>query len=112
MSYETILFSKEDAVAMIKFNRPKALNAINFDVIREVNDALDEIEQDPSVKVLVLTGEGGKAFVAGADISHMVNLSPIQAREFSRAGQEMLFRLESLSIPVIACVNGFAKVTW
>ncbi len=108
MSYETILFSKEDAVAMIKFNRPKALNAINVDVIREVNDALDEIEQDPSVKVLVLTGEGGKAFVAGADISHMVNLSPIQAREFSRAGQEMLFRLESLSIPVIACVNGFA----
>lgn len=108
MSYDTILFSKEDAVAVIKFNRPKALNAINVDVIREVNKALDEIEQDQAIKVLVLTGEGEKAFVAGADISHMVNLSPVQAREFSRAGQEMLFRLERLSIPVIACVNGFA----
>ncbi|MFO7785400.1 MAG: enoyl-CoA hydratase/isomerase family protein [Thermodesulfobacteriota bacterium] len=108
MSYDTILFSKEDAVGVIKFNRPKALNAINVDVIREINKALDEIEQDSTVKVLVLTGEGDKAFVAGADISHMVNLSPIQAREFSRAGQEMLFRLERLSIPVIACVNGFA----
>lgn len=108
MSYETILFSREDAVAVIKFNRPKALNAINVDVIRETNRALDEIEQDSTLKVLVLTGEGDKAFVAGADISHMVNLSPIQAREFSRAGQEMLFRLERLPMPVIASVNGFA----
>jgi enoyl-CoA hydratase len=95
-------------VAVIKFNRPKALNAVNPDVIREMNDAIEEIEQDPAVKVLVLTGEGDKAFVAGADISHMVNLTPLQSREFSRAGQEMLYRIEHLPIPVIACVNGFA----
>ena len=108
MPYENILFTQEDTVAVIKFNRPKALNAINPDVIREVNEALGEIEQDPAVKVLVLTGEGDKAFVAGADISHMVNLTPLQAREFSRTGQDMLFRLERLPVPVIACVNGFA----
>ncbi len=108
MPYDTILFTREDGVAVIKFNRPKALNAINPDVVREMNEALGEIEEDPTVKVLILTGEGEKAFVAGADISHMVNLTPLQAREFSRAGQEMMFRLERLPVPVIACVNGFA----
>ncbi len=108
MSYDNILFTKEEAVAVITFNRPKALNAINPDVVREMNSALEEIEQDPTIKVLVLTGAGEKAFVAGADISHMVNLTPLQAREFSRAGQEMLFRMEKLPVPVIACVNGFA----
>jgi len=108
MAYETIVFSKEEDVAIIKFNRPKALNAINPDVLSEVNDALDEIEGDTTVRVLVLTGEGEKAFVAGADISHMVKLSPLQLRKFSTAGHDVLFRLESLPIPVIACVNGFA----
>ncbi len=108
MSYENIVFTKDEAVGVIKFNRPKALNAINADVIREANAALDEVEADSSIKVLVLTGEGEKAFVAGADISHMVNLSPLEGRGFSRAGQDLLFRLERLPIPVIACVNGFA----
>ncbi len=108
MSYDTILFTREDAVAVIKFNRPKALNAISPDVLREVNEALEEIEEDSTIKVLVLTGEGEKAFVAGADISHMVNLTPLQARAFSRYGHDTLFRMEQLPIPVIACVNGFA----
>ena len=108
MAYDNIIFEKEGDVAILKFNRPKALNAINPDVIREVHDALDRMETDRSIRVLVLTGEGDKAFVAGADIAHMVNLSPLQARQFSRDGQELLFRLEKLPIPVIACVNGFA----
>lgn len=108
MDYQNIIFDVEEGVAVLKFNRPKALNAINTDVLAEVNDALDKIESDPSVKVLVLTGEGEKAFVAGADIGHMVNLSPLQFRKFSRDGQELLFRLERLPIPVMACVNGFA----
>jgi enoyl-CoA hydratase len=73
-----------------------------------MNDALDKIISDKTIKVLILTGEGEKAFVAGADIAHMVNLSPLQLKEFSRNGQEILFRLEKLPIPVIACVNGFA----
>jgi enoyl-CoA hydratase len=108
MPYENIIFNIEEDVALIKFNRPKALNAINPDVLAEVNHALDQIEGDASVRVLVLTGEGEKAFVAGADIAHMVNLSPLQGRKFSRDGQELLFRLERLPIPVVACVNGFA----
>ena len=108
MAYENIIFETEGGVAVIKFNRPKALNAINPDVLTEVNRALESIENDPSIKVLILTGEGEKAFVAGADISHMVNLSPLEAREFSRSGHELAFRFEKLPIPVIACVNGFA----
>jgi len=108
MDYTNILFIKEGNIAVIKFNRPKALNAVNPDVFHEMNDALDTIASDKTIKVLILTGEGEKAFVAGADIAHMVNLSPLQLKEFSRNGQELLFRLERLPIPVIACVNGFA----
>jgi enoyl-CoA hydratase len=108
MDYTNILFSKEGSIAILKFNRPKALNAINPDVFAEMNDALDKILMDKTIKVLILTGEGEKAFVAGADIAHMVNLSPLQLKEFSRNGQDLLFRLEKLPIPVIACVNGFA----
>ncbi|MEJ2024568.1 MAG: enoyl-CoA hydratase-related protein [Deltaproteobacteria bacterium] len=108
MTYENIIFEKDGNIAVIKFNRPKALNAINPDVLKELNDALDDIESDGDTKVLILTGEGEKAFVAGADISHMVKLSPLEGRTFSREGQNILFRLEQLPIPVIACVNGFA----
>ncbi|MFC1819993.1 enoyl-CoA hydratase-related protein [Thermodesulfobacteriota bacterium] len=108
MDYSNIIFDVKDNIAVIKFNRPKALNAINPIVFNEANDALDKVARDSSVKVLILTGEGEKAFVAGADISHMSDLSPLQAREFSRNGQDFLFRLEKLPIPVIACVNGFA----
>jgi len=108
MAYKNIIFEKQGKVAVIKFNRPKALNAINPDVLAEVDKALDEIAADASLGALILTGEGNKAFVAGADIAHMISLTPLQARKFSRDGQEALFRLESLPIPVIACVNGFA----
>ena len=108
MAYENIIFEMDGEVAVIKFNRPKALNAINPDVLAEVHQALDKIESDSTVKVLILTGEGEKAFVAGADISHMANLNPLEARKFSCSGQKLLFRLEKLPLPVIACVNGFA----
>jgi len=108
MNYENIIFEIDETVAVIKFNRPKALNAINPDVLEEVGKALDNIEENKSVRVVVLTGEGEKAFVAGADIAHMVKLDPLKARSFSRQGQELLFRLEKLPLPVIACVNGFA----
>ena len=108
MDYKNIIFDVKGNVAVLKFNRPKALNAINKDVFHEVNDAIDRIEKDSSIKVLILTGEGEKAFVAGADIAYMLDLSPLQAKKFSRDGQDLLFRLERLPIPVIACVNGFA----
>lgn len=108
MSYENIIFENDENVAIIKFNRPKSLNAVNTEVLAELADALNKIEHDPNIGALILTGEGEKSFVAGADISQMVNLDPIQLRKFSRDGQEILFALEELPIPVIACVNGFA----
>jgi len=108
MAYENIIFETEGNVAVIKFNRPKALNAINTDVVKELERALDEVEGNPSIRVLILTGAGDKAFVAGADISLMVNLDPLQLREFSVDLHNVGFRMEGLPIPVIACVNGFA----
>jgi enoyl-CoA hydratase len=108
MAYENIIFETDGNVAIIRFNRPKALNAINLDVVKDVQKALDEVEADSSIRVLILTGAGGKAFVAGADISMMVNLAPLQLREFSVALHDLGFRLEGFPMPVIACVNGFA----
>ena len=108
MSYENIIYEKEDAIVTIRFNRPKALNAIDPTTLEEFSDALNEVEGDSSVKVLIVTGEGEKAFVAGADISVMAGLSPLELRAFSISAHELLFRLEKLPIPVIACVNGFA----
>ncbi len=108
MAYENIIFEKADAVATIKFNRPKALNAIDPTTLAEFSDALATIEKDDSVRALIITGEGDKAFVAGADISVMVNLTPLELRAFSANAHELLFRLEKLPIPVIACVNGYA----
>jgi len=108
MEYTTIILEKEDNIGIIKFNRPKQLNAINNEMINELNNALDDVLSDNKIKVLILTGQGGRAFVAGADISYLANLSVLEARRFVRDGQELFFKIESLPIPVIACVNGFA----
>ncbi len=108
MSFENIIYEEDGNIAIIKFNRPKALNAINPGVLAEVIEVLDKIEADGVIKVLVMTGNGDKAFIAGADISHMAGFSPLQGRQFAEEGQQLLFRLESLPIPIIACVNGFA----
>jgi enoyl-CoA hydratase len=89
MDYKTIIYEVQGKVAAIKFNRPKALNAINSDMLTELSDAIDRIESDPSVRVLVLTGEGERAFVAGADIAHLASLTPLEGRDFSRQGQDL-----------------------
>jgi enoyl-CoA hydratase len=108
MTYETIIFERQDEIAIVRFNRPKVLNAINPTLVTEMGDALDKIKADTAIKVLILTGEGDKAFVAGADIASMKDYTPLEGKFFSRQGQELLFQLEALPIPVIACVNGFA----
>jgi len=108
MTYENIIFEIDGEIAVIRFNRPKALNAVNRDVVQEILNALDEVAANSSIRVLILTGEGGKAFVAGADISQMVTLDPLQLRNFSVSLHEVGFRMEQLPIPIIACVNGFA----
>lgn len=108
MGYENILFEVKDRVGVLTFNRPKALNALNPKTLDELDDVIERVRRDESIRVLVLTGAGEKAFVAGADISEFPKMNPLQARVFAEKGQEIFFKLEQLPIPVIACVNGFA----
>ena len=108
MAYEDILFEVEDGIATLTFNRPKVLNALKMGTLTEVGEAIRTIEDDDEVRALILTGAGDRAFVAGADIKELQKLNPISAKRFAVQGQDVLFALEHLSIPVIACVNGFA----
>jgi len=108
MSYENIIYELEGNVCVIKFNRPKVLNAINSDLLFELENAIKVIAEDQDIKVLILTGEGNKAFIAGADIGTMKKFTPLEAKRFAQNGQRIISLLESLPIPVIACVNGFA----
>jgi enoyl-CoA hydratase len=108
MSYETITHEVEGNIAIIRFNRPKVLNAINRTVVVELKDAVEKVAADKPIKVLILTGTGDRAFISGADIAFMRDFTPLEGRAFSNEGKEVLFQLESLPIPVIACVNGFA----
>jgi enoyl-CoA hydratase len=108
MSYENILFEIRDGVGILTFNRPKALNALNPATLDEVEDVLERAAGDDSIRVLVFTGAGEKAFVAGADINEFASMNPLSARLFAEKGQEIFFKIERLPKPVIACVNGFA----
>ena len=108
MSYENILYQVEEGIARITFNRPKALNALNNALLNELDCALDGIDADEDIRVLVLTGAGEKSFVAGADITEINTLTTIQAKHFATLGHRIIGKLQKLSIPVIAAVNGFA----
>jgi enoyl-CoA hydratase len=108
MAYENISLSVEEGIAILKVNRPKVLNALNRATLLEIQRALKELEKDPGVRVLIITGEGEKAFVAGADISEMAPMNPKEALEFSKLGHETLSLLEDFPCPVIAAVNGYA----
>lgn len=108
MSFEHIIFESTTPVATILFNRPKALNALNNALFNELDTALDQVVEITDIKVLILTGNHEKSFVAGADISELVKMNPLQGKYFSRKGQKVFSKLESLPIPVIAAVNGFA----
>ncbi|OQY05105.1 MAG: enoyl-CoA hydratase [Desulfobacteraceae bacterium 4572_123] len=108
MTYENILFQTKEGIATITFNRPKALNALNGPLLEEFAAALEEIDANEDIRVLVLTGAGEKSFVAGADISEIAAFNTLQAKLFARKGQMIINRLQDLSIPVIAAVNGFA----
>ncbi|UCG13004.1 MAG: enoyl-CoA hydratase/isomerase family protein [Deltaproteobacteria bacterium] len=108
MAYENILFEVEAGIATLTFNRPKVLNALTFETIKELAAAIRSVEENEDVRVLILTGAGDRAFVAGADIKELQEMSPLFAKHFAAEGQKALFGLENLAIPVIACVNGFA----
>jgi len=108
MEYKNLLFTVEDGVATITFNRPKALNAMNSETMGELMEAVSQCKKDDSIKAVILTGSGDKAFVAGADISEMKDLRPKEALAFMELGHETLRALETLPKPSIAAVNGFA----
>ena len=108
MAYENIIFESSDGIATITFNRPKALNALNDALLKEFSQALDDIAKDEDVRVLILTGAGEKAFVAGADITELSAFNTLQAKAFSQKGHKTIDKLQELTIPVIAAVNGFA----
>jgi len=108
MSFENIILETQNNIATIFFNRPKALNALNNALFDELDAALDQVNANKDIKVLILTGKGDKAFVAGADIAELVKMNPLQGKYFSRKGQKVFSKLEELPIPTIAAVNGFA----
>jgi enoyl-CoA hydratase len=108
MSYENILYEKNDEIARITFHRPKVLNALNRQTIEELQAALLDARSDDAVRALILTGAGEKAFVAGADISELAQQTPVQGKEFSLFGQSVFHLLETMGKPSICAINGFA----
>lgn len=107
MELKNLEFKKVMNIGILSFNRPKVLNALNTETLLELNAAIDMIENDEDIFVLVITGEG-KAFVSGADIHEMKDLSSEEARFFSKRAQAVFRRIELLETPVIAAVNGYA----
>src|SRR5271169_3173465 len=108
MVYENLLFEVKNQIAWITFNRPKVLNALNFKTLDEFGHCLEEVRRDDSVRVLILTGAGDKAFVAGADIQELARQVPLEGKETALRGQRTFHLLETLGKPSIAAINGFA----
>jgi enoyl-CoA hydratase len=108
MAYENLLYEKKDGIAYITFNRPKVLNALNRKTIEELQVILLDARDDSSVRVLVITGAGEKAFVAGADINELAQQTPVGGKEFSLFGQGVFHLLETMGKPSICAINGFA----
>ena len=103
-----VLLEKKDHVAIATINRPKALNALNSEVLTDLNELIDLVNADSDIYALVLTGSGDKAFVAGADIGEMSTLTKEEGEAFGKKGNDVFRRLETLPIPTIAAVNGYA----
>lgn len=109
MNFENILITSENGIGQITINRPSKLNALNVATIQELHNAFETLDADSTTKVIIVTGEGEKAFVAGADISEFANFSVEEGAQLAQQGQELLFDfVENLKTPVIAAVNGFA----
>jgi enoyl-CoA hydratase len=108
MAYDNLLFEVSEKIARITFNRPNVLNALNRKTMDELGDCLKKVRADDDIRVLILTGAGEKAFIAGADINELSQQTPVNGREFTLSGQEIIHRLETLGKPAIAAINGFA----
>src|SRR6266853_1207404 len=108
LTLENVLYEKKDSIAYVTLNRPKVLNALNKKTWADLRTAFEAARDDASVRGVILTGAGDKAFIAGADISELSRVTAFEAEESSRFGQEILDLIENLGKPVIAAVNGFA----
>ena len=103
-----IQLEPQGEIALLRINRPEALNAMNIDVIAELSRTVDIVGADESIKVVIITGAGEKSFCAGADISYMVNIDPITAEKYASSAQSVLNKIERLEKPVIGAINGYA----
>ena len=108
MNYTTLLTSLENNILTVTINRPDKLNALNKDVFNDLDTLVDQIEKSKEIKSAIITGSGNKAFVAGADISEFNSLNIEEAKALAKRGQDVFFKIENCSKPIIACVNGFA----
>lgn len=108
MSYTTLLTSLENGILTVTINRPDKLNALNKNVMADLETVVKEIETNKEIKAAILTGSGEKAFVAGADISEFVGLSSAEGKSLAQKGQQVFFSIENCTKPIIAAVNGFA----
>lgn len=106
--YKTLIYEKKENIGFLALNRPEKMNAISQELTAELSLLLDEIENDDELRVIVITGAGDKAFMAGADINELVDRDARLGRRVSRERQEIFLRIENLHVPVIAAVNGYA----
>ena len=107
MNFQNILVEKKNSIAYVTVNRPKVLNALNMATMDELRAAFHDIKNDASVRVVILTGAGEKAFIAGADINELAAHTAVSGKEYTHRGQSVLNLIENLGKPVIACLNGF-----
>ena len=108
MEYQNIILEKKEKIAYLTINRPAVLNALNGETIIELHNAVKEIKNDSEIKILIITGSGEKAFIAGADIKELATKTPISAKDTALTGQAMLEELENMGKASIAAINGFA----
>ena len=108
MELKNVILQKEGNLAIVTINRPKALNALNSETLKDINTVVEDLEKDNNITCVILTGSGEKSFVAGADISEMKDLNEEQGKEFGVLGNKVFRRLEKLDKPVIAAISGFA----
>src|SRR5690349_24288891 len=108
MNFENIILEKKNSIAYVTVNRPKVLNALNMATMEELRGAFHDIKNDKAIRVVIFTGSGEKAFIAGADIGELAAHDAVSGKEYTHRGQSVLNLIENLGKPVIACLNGFA----